>query len=178
MSEFNKTERTDRIEVHTPEILDEIVADNAKNESLYIKGSRARSYPRSMSAPSGRLSTAGAEQYSRPRGCRIQTWLNEDSVRDIQERSDFESKSVRNICTAVLDNEDTLVQDIDAFLEYNDISNENRKALLFKKWSERVYTPLKEKIDMEMNSSNFKDYDRRKRDLYEKYLDYGNKKVN
>jgi hypothetical protein len=34
------------------------------------------------------------------------------------------------------------VRDVDAFLEYVDVANENRRAQLFKKWSDRVYTPL------------------------------------
>ena len=34
MSLLEKQERSDRIEVHTPEVLDEIATDNAKNEAL------------------------------------------------------------------------------------------------------------------------------------------------
>jgi hypothetical protein len=60
----------------------------------------------------------------------------------LKERSNFESRSVRNLYRTVLDNEESLVHDVDAFLEYVDIANENRRVELFKKWSERVYTPL------------------------------------
>ena len=34
MSTFSRTQTSDRIEVHSPEILDEIAADNARNTSL------------------------------------------------------------------------------------------------------------------------------------------------
>ena len=49
---------------------------------------------------------------------------------------------MRNLYRTVLDNEETLVQDVDAYLEYVDVANENRRAELFKKWSDCVYTPL------------------------------------
>lgn len=34
-----------------------------------------------------------------------------------------------------------------------------------------------EKIDQEMNGPNYRHLDRRKREIYRKYLDYSNKKV-
>ena len=49
---------------------------------------------------------------------------------------------MRNLYRTVLDNEESLVRDVDAFLDYVDVANENRRAELFKKWSDRVYTPL------------------------------------
>ncbi|CAB4012999.1 Hypothetical predicted protein, partial [Paramuricea clavata] len=150
-SEYRK--RSGRIEVHTPEIVEEIVADNALHDSIYDKDKLSQRYPRSASAPipksRSRTSSSshfpvrsGASSTIPLHGCRIQTWLNEDSIKDIQESSNFESRSVRNLYRTVLDNEESLVHDVDAFLEYVDIANENRRVELFKKWSERVYTPL------------------------------------
>lgn len=185
-SEYRK--RSGRIEVHTPEILEEIVADNALHDSiLYNKNELSQRYPRSASAPipksRSRTSSSshfpvrlGAGSTTPLHGCRIHTWLNEDSIKDIQERSNFESRSVRNLYRTVLDNEESLVHDVDAFLEYVDIANENRRVELFKKWSERVYTPLQEKVQTEMKSGNFKSYEKKKRQLYDRYIDYRNRK--
>ena len=60
----------------------------------------------------------------------------------LQERSNLESRSVRNLYRTVLDNEESLINDVDAFLEDVDVANENRRIQLFKKWSDRVYSPL------------------------------------
>ena len=49
---------------------------------------------------------------------------------------------MRNLYRTVLDNEESLINDVDAFLEDVDVANENRKIQLFKKWSDRVYSPL------------------------------------
>ncbi len=49
---------------------------------------------------------------------------------------------MRNLYRTVLDNEESLARDVDQFLKYVDVAHENRRAELFKKWSDRVYTPL------------------------------------
>ena len=52
---------------------------------------------------------------------------------------------MRNLYRTVLDNEESLARDVDQFLKYVDVAHENRRAELFKKWSDRVYTPLQVK---------------------------------
>ncbi|XP_028411644.1 protein FAM228B-like [Dendronephthya gigantea] len=186
MIEDEYRERSGRIEVHTPDILEEIVADNAIHDSVYVRDGTRKKSSRSASAPVSKSCNRSSPfpphtpvrsgSASPLHGCRIQTWLNEDSIKDIQERSSLESRSVRNQYKTVLDNEERLVQDADAFLEYVDVANENRRVELFKKWSERVYTPLQEKIKTEMKSTNFKSYEKRKQQLYDRYIDYQNRK--
>ena len=185
MLESECGEKLDSIAVHTPEILEEIVADNALHESIYNKDEFSLRYPRSASAPISKSRNQRLSVNQPPvrcgtsstlRGCRIQTWLNEDSIKDIQEKSNIESRSVRNLYRTVLDNEESLVRDVDAFLDYVDVANENRRAELFKKWSDRVYTPLQERIKTEMKSNNFKTYETKKRQLYDRYIDYRNRK--
>ena len=187
MLESECGEKSDRIAVHTPEILEEIVADNALHESIYNKDEFNLRYPRSASAPASKscnqmLSVnqlpvrCGTSPASPLHGVRIQTWLNEDSIKDIQEKSNIESRSVRNLYRTVLDNEESLVRNVDAFLDCADVANENRRAELFKKWSDRVYAPLQDRIKTEMKSNNFKTYQTKKRQLYDRYIDYGNRK--
>ncbi|EDO38688.1 predicted protein, partial [Nematostella vectensis] len=107
---------------------------------------------------------------------KIQNWLNEKSVRGIQERTDFESRATRNMYTTLLENEDSFVKEVDGYLHYKSMLDRRKKQLLHKKWSERVYFPVKEQIDQEMNGPNYKNLDKRKRTIYKHYLDYSNNK--
>ncbi|CAH3121639.1 unnamed protein product [Pocillopora meandrina] len=170
-----------RISVHTHDIVDELLDDNGKHELSKDNHRRALSASSvERLKPFGTYSEVRAS--SAKSACpsdhsfRIQTWLNEKSVRNIQERTDFESRATKNMYTTLLDNENTFVKDVDSFIDHKEALDRRKKQMLFKKWSERVYSPVKEKIDEEMNGPNYRHLDRRKRNIYKKYLDYSNKK--
>jgi len=50
--------------------------------------------------------------------------------------------------------------------------------MLYQKWLRNVFNPLHSKLSEVMKGSLYKEYDNKKRALFEKYLQYRNKKVN
>eukprot|EP00794_Sanderia_malayensis_P000427 gene427-1068_t len=108
----------------------------------------------------------------------IKSWLSERSARNIQEKTEFESSSVRNLYSSLLDHEDEINEELDDYLADNEELHRRKKYLLRKEWTENVYNPLKNEIDKEVNSERYKVFDRTKRNLYSQYLNYSNKKGN
>lgn len=52
-----------------------------------------------------------------------------------------------------------------------------KKEMLHKKWNDRVYEPLREKIIDVMDGEDWPELDRRKRELHKQYLEFVNEKV-
>jgi len=169
-----------RISVHTYDMMDELLEDNCKH------GLQKSSHRRASSAPaierpkyevhSGTRAASAKAICPSDHTFRIQRWLNEKSIRNIQERTDFESRATKNMYTTLLNNEDTFVKEVDRFIDDKAALDKQKQQMLFKKWSDRVYSPVKEKIDEEMSGPNYRTLDKRKRNIYKKYLDYSNRK--
>ena len=49
--------------------------------------------------------------------------------------------------------------------------------MLYQNWLKNVFNPMHSKLSDVMKGSMFKEYDSKKRALFEKYLQYRNKKV-
>ena len=49
--------------------------------------------------------------------------------------------------------------------------------MLYQKWLKNVFNPMHSKLSEVMNGTMYKEYDNKKRALFEKYLQYRNKKV-
>ncbi|ESO94844.1 hypothetical protein LOTGIDRAFT_117952 [Lottia gigantea] len=107
---------------------------------------------------------------------KIQDWLNEKTVKDLQEKADVESRSVRKLYTPLLDTEETFVKDVDDFISHKKMLDLRKKEMLHKQWTERVYEPLRHKIVQVMEGHDFMDADRRKREMHKQYLEFVNKK--
>lgn len=69
-------------------------------------------------------------------------------------------------------------QELDDFLEIQEIQNQRKKEMLYQKWLKNVFNPVHSKLSEIMKGSLYKEYDNKKRALFEKYLQYRNKKVN
>lgn len=52
-----------------------------------------------------------------------------------------------------------------------------KKEMLHKKWNDRVYEPMRKNIIEVMDSDNWPELDRRKRELHKQYLEFTNQKV-
>jgi len=107
---------------------------------------------------------------------RIQGWLSEKSIRKVQQKTDNEFVSIKNMYETLLQKEEKLQKDIDGILEHNIISKNRKVHLLLKKWHERAFHPLDIKISKEMNSVDYENLDRQKREQFRNYLTHRNKK--
>ena len=66
---------------------------------------------------------------------------------------------------------------MDDFLETEKTFNQRKKEMLYQNWLKNVFNPMHSKLSEVMKGSMFKEYENKKRALFEKYLQYRNKKV-
>ena len=66
---------------------------------------------------------------------------------------------------------------METFVNTKDVMNLRKKEVLHKKWNERVYKPLRKKIIEAMESNDWPEVDRRKREMHRQYLEFVNEKV-
>lgn len=69
------------------------------------------------------------------------------------------------------------IQDVDNYINQRDVTDLRKKEVLHKNWNERVYKPLRKKIIEAMDSNDWPEVDRRKRELHRQYLEFTNEKV-
>ncbi|KAL8624905.1 hypothetical protein ACOMHN_016201 [Nucella lapillus] len=93
-----------------------------------------------------------------------------------QKESRNDPSSFHWICTPLLDTEKTFVKDVKSYLDHKDMLDLRKKELLHKNWTNRVFEPIREKIVGAMNSDDWPDKDRRRRELHRQYLEHINKK--
>ncbi|XP_039263941.2 protein FAM228B-like [Styela clava] len=124
---------------------------------------------------SSRMSRLGSTVSSLGQMRNIENWINEKSLKRIQENHSIESLESRQLYMTVLKNEENFVHGIDEFLQENELLNLRRKELLYKEWHENVYEPTRRKIQNKIETE-YPILDEKKREEYVKYLKYKNKK--
>ena len=63
------------------------------------------------------------------------------------------------------------------YINHHELWDLRKKEVLHKTWNERVYKPLRKKIISAMDSNDWPEVDRRKRELHRQYLEFVNDKV-
>ena len=66
-------------------------------------------------------------------------------------------------------------QELDQFLAEEEGHQLSKKAMLFKKWNERVFEPIHEEVVKKMESKDYNMLDSEKRKLFDNYLQYSTK---
>ncbi|XP_033741138.1 protein FAM228B-like isoform X2 [Pecten maximus] len=118
---------------------------------------------------------------------RVQDWLNEKTVKGLQfsipnawlekqEKSDIETREARKLYEPLLETEDTFVKNLEEYITYKDVMEQRKKEMLHKKWNDRVFEPLRKNIIDAMDSDDWPELDRRKRELHKQYLEFTNQK--
>jgi len=103
-------------------------------------------------------------------------WLSEKSVKNMQERVDYESSDIQDMYNCLIESEKQIQCDLNSIIE-NDTEMKKRKVRLrSKKWHEQMYHPLSKKILKEMNGKNYEQLDKEKRKQYTNYLKHQNNK--
>lgn len=137
--------------------------------------SNRRTSSRSQSRASTRASHVSSAASSAGQVRYVENWLNQKSLRRLQDKHSIEDFESRQLYSTVLRNEENFVHGIDEFLRENDLLNLRRKELLHKEWHENVYTPTRKKIEATFEEG-YMLLNQRKRAEYLKYLEYKNKK--
>jgi len=108
--------------------------------------------------------------------CFVNGWLSEKSVKNIQEKIDYECSDIRDMYNHLINSEKELQQDLNKVIERDNDMKKRKTQLLSKKWYEQTYIPLNNKILEEMNGENYKKLDKEKRIQYTNYLNHQNSK--
>jgi len=103
-------------------------------------------------------------------------WLSQKSIRNVQEKTDYESKEITNMYYSLLENEEKIQKDLEKILVQEQVTKNRKLHWLLQKWYENTYIPLDNKICQEMNSFHWKDFDAEKRKQFINYLKHRNKK--
>ncbi|XP_071113819.1 protein FAM228B-like isoform X2 [Haliotis cracherodii] len=169
------------VKIHSEDIVQELTQDKDAPQLHIMSASRCRrSSRRSNSSVSNHRQPGSNGVDSKSligQSLKIQDWLNEKTVKDLQEKSDSESKSVKKLYGPLLEAETTFVKDVDEYLEDKDLLDLRKKELLHKKWNDQVYEPLRKQIIDVMDGYDWPDLDRRKREMHKQYLEFLNDKV-
>lgn len=152
--------------------------DKIKTQIVSKQTSARRRLPRPNTTPSPSRSLSRNMDTNSLIGqtMRVQHWLNEKTVKTLQEKSDLESKAARQLYSPLLQTENTFVRDVDNYINQRDVTDLRKKEVLHKNWNERVYKPLRKKIIEAMDSNDWPEVDRRKRELHRQYLEFTNEK--
>ncbi len=62
-------------------------------------------------------------------------------------------------------------------MNYKEMLDLRKKEILHKRWSDRVYQPIRRQIVKQINTREFDELFQRKRELHKEYLEHVNKKV-
>ncbi|XP_052241954.1 protein FAM228B-like isoform X5 [Dreissena polymorpha] len=170
-----------QVRVHDGSLVEELTVDDNDQIRTLMKSKRRSANrrinrPNTTPSPARSLSRNMDSQSLIGQTMKVQDWLNEKTVKTLQEKSDLESKAARQLYSPLLQTENTFVKDVEDFISHRELTNLRKKEVLHKNWNERVYKPLRKKIIEAMDSNDWPEVDRRKRELHRQYLEFTNEK--
>ncbi|XP_071135813.1 protein FAM228B-like isoform X12 [Mytilus edulis] len=170
-----------KLQVHNNDAIEELMIDSQDHITTTMMNrsavQRRRSSKRPYSTPAGAKPGTGMDSKSLiGQTLKVQDWLNEKTVKSLQEKSDVESKAARQLYNPLLETESTFVKDIEEYVCHKDVMDLRKKEMLHKKWNDRVHEPLRKKIIDVMDGDDWPELDRRKRELHKQYLEFVNEK--
>lgn len=69
----------------------------------------------------------------------------------------------------------SLLKELNEYLSEEKVHDERKRAMLYKKWKERVFEPIHCELNKKMASDDYKILDNEKRKLFDNYLTYSSK---
>lgn len=164
-----------QVHVHDNDMVEGLMLDNEdkiRNMMISRDKSKRRQRPNTTPSPSRNMDSSSLIGQT----MKVQHWLNDRTVKALQEKSDVEARETRKLYSPLLETENTFCKDVDEFISHKDVMGLRKKEVLHKKWNERVYKPLRKKIIEAMDSNDWPEVDRRKRELHKQYLEFTNQK--
>lgn len=105
---------------------------------------------------------------------KIRNWINEKSIKGIQERADSDLHRTREVYEPVLETENTFVKDINNFLSHQKLTQQRKKEILHKKWNDRVYEPIADQIELIMQGDYYPEVRNVRLKEFQNYLNHRN----
>lgn len=108
---------------------------------------------------------------------RIEEWLGQKAHRAVMALPDDpELSSIKELCQSILEEGREFFSELNAFLAAEEEQAHSKRELLFHKWSERVFNPIHTHLLSKMDGPAYREMDRCKRKLFDRYLSYRNNK--
>jgi len=187
MSSLIQRRKGGNVKIHDKDIVESVISDGqkAKTELDFKSNNKkskcpqtAASEDRVASAPHVRSPANSVDSKSLiTQTSRAQDWLNEKTIKDLQEKADQESQAAKSLYNPLLETEATFVQqDVGSYLSHKDLVDLRKKEVLHKRWSDQVYEPIRRKILAAMDGTQWDHLDRRKREMHRQFLEHVNKR--
>ncbi|XP_005090633.1 protein FAM228B [Aplysia californica] len=168
------------VKIHDREVVENVLGDREKTKTqLDLKKSRRqprKSDVRVSSAPDTASTSSADSKGLLNHSVRVQDWLNEKTIKELQERADHESHAAKRLYTPLLETEATFVKDVGEYLAHKDLVDLRKKEVLHKRWSDQVYEPIRRKILEAIDGTEWTHLDRRKREMHRQFLEHVNKR--
>lgn len=169
------------VKVHDKDVVEKVFNDELEiQRSLSdLKKSKRRpkkSDVRASSAPDSASTISMDSKGLLTQSVRVQDWLNEKTIKELQEGTDHESQAAKKLYTPLLETESTFVKEIGDRLCYKELVDLRKKEVLHKRWSDQVYEPIRKKILEAIDGSDWQHLDRRKREMHKQFLEHVNKR--
>ncbi|KAM6953997.1 protein FAM228A [Aplochiton taeniatus] len=155
-------------------------------KSAVPRGARindCKSLSESRKTPYGRGERAASEAERRrneswvpgpPQGPWVD-WLSHTSMRQLQAKLKAENEGAMAITQTLLDTENGFVKEMERFLYLRETAELRKKELLHKRWMDRVWVPIQQKVDEHVSHCPYK-YTESIRSMLMEYICYCNTK--
>lgn len=185
MSSLCQRRKGGSVKIHDKDIVESVISDGQKAKTQLDFNSNKKSkravpkttVERVASAPHARSPSNSVDSKNLlTQTSRVQDWLNEKTIKELQERADQESQAAKSLYTPLLETEATFIQDVGSYLSHKDLVDLRKKEVLHKRWSDQVYEPIRRKILEAMDGTEWDHLDRRKREMHRQFLEHVNKR--
>ncbi|KAL0967132.1 hypothetical protein UPYG_G00248180 [Umbra pygmaea] len=109
-----------------------------------------------------------------PRGAWMD-WLSHASFRQLQAKLNTENQELSCITQHLLDNENGFVKDVEQFLCQQERAVLRKREILYKRWTERVWLPVKSSVENQVSHYCYKQVEKI-RNLFLRYINHCNDK--
>ncbi|CAL1532798.1 unnamed protein product [Lymnaea stagnalis] len=177
--ELTTKKQSGKLTIHDKDVVDHVILDSQKAKSEFELQKSKQPTKMSDSVISSlpkTPSTISVTKLPLNKSANAQNWLDKETIKELQERTDQETLSAKKLYSSLLETEQTFVKKLDDLLTHKELVDLRRKELLYLKWSEQVFEPIRKKIVEAVDGSDWLHLDRRKREMHRQFLEHVNKR--
>uniref|UniRef100_A0A2C9LMJ3 Uncharacterized protein n=1 Tax=Biomphalaria glabrata TaxID=6526 RepID=A0A2C9LMJ3_BIOGL len=172
------------VTVHIPDVVDVVVDDGerTRNETETEEWEHRKPHPFSKKSNSSDTllpktpSSVARSSKNGNKVDKVKNWIDKKTIQELQEKADQESLATKKLYTSLLDTEKTFVKKLGDLLSHKELVDLRKKEILYLKWSEEVYEPIRKKILEAIDGADWIHLDRRKREMHRQFLEHVNKR--
>ncbi|RUS77003.1 hypothetical protein EGW08_015228 [Elysia chlorotica] len=169
------------VKIYDQDVVEKVInieseMQRASSDLKKFKRRPKKSDIRASSAPDSASTVSMDSKGLLSQSVRVQDWLNEKTIKELQEGTDHESQAAKKLYAPFLETESTFIKEIGDRLAYKELVDLRKKEVLHKRWSDQVYEPIRKKILEAIDGADWHHLDRRKREMHKQFLEHVNKR--